>query len=303
VKKPADRKSSAEMLLRGAFLEGDQALEAWDSWYERTGLDTVDPECFALLPLLHRKLEALGTDHAELGRLSEVRQRTWAQNQVVLREACEALRSLAEAGIDTLLLGALALVAGYYRDPGLCPIRQIEILVPRRDTQRASGVLALGAFRVALRQRALPLGCPRQIEQAWWEAATPVGIHEAETRVLAPGDQLLHTLVSAMLRSQTPPAWWMADALTILSDSPVDAGQVAGLATQLRVTLFALRALEQLDAALGQPVAPELLDQLRSAPVSRADRLEYEYVSRARGRRPLLSWLIAPPRRFLRSHS
>ena len=121
--------------------------------------------------------------------------------------------------------------------------------------------------------------------------------------MLAPEDQLLHTLVSAMRWGQSPPGWWMSDALVILSDSGVDTARLTELAAGLRVTLFVRRALERLGSALGQPVAPDLLEELNSASVSRADQLEFDYVCRPRWQRPLLSWLIAPPRRFYRSHS
>ncbi len=295
--------SSAGLLLRGAFLDGSAALAAWDAWHASTSLDTVDPECYAMLPLLHRKLELLSADHAELGRLKGVRRRIWLENQLVLREAGELLHRLENAGIDTLLLGGLAQVTGYYRDSGLRPIRQTEILVRRRDAARAAEILALTPSRIVWRRRALFLGCPRRIEDAWWAAAMPVRVQEAEARVLAPADQLLHTLVTGMRRNPAPAGWWMADALVILADSRVDAVRVVEHAAELRVTLFVRRALEQLGAVLGRPVAPDLLDAMSHSPVSYADRLEYEYVSRPRRQRPLLSWLVAPPRRFHRSHS
>lgn len=295
--------SSTDLLLRGAFLDGDAALTACNDWLSTNGLDSVDPDCFPLVPLLHRKLEALGAEHPELDRLEEARQQTWLQNQMVLREAAEALKSLDAAGIDALLLGGLALVTGYYRDPGLRPIRQIEILVRPRDAVRAAGVLALGSYRVALRRRAMFLGCPPRIERAWWEAALPVEVQEVEGRVLAPEEQLLHTLVTASQPDRSPAAWWMADALTVLSETGVDAARIAELAGRLRVTLFARRALERIGAVLGQPPSPEVLDQLSLTPISWADQQEYDYVCRPGWRRPLLSWLIAPPRRFYRSHS
>jgi putative nucleotidyltransferase-like protein len=295
--------STAGLLLRGAFLEGSAALDAWDAWHAGTSLDAVDPECYAMLPLLHRKLEALGADHAELGRLKGVRRRTWLENQMVLREAAQQLQCLRDAGIDTLLLGGLALVTGYYHDPGLRRLREIEILVRRKDAARAAGLLAQAPPRVMLRRRALFLGCPQRIEEAWWAAAVPVRVLEVESRVLAPADQLLHTLVGGMRWNHSPPGWWMADSLVVLGDSRIDAGRIVDFATRLRVTLFLCHALEQLDGVLGRPAAPELLDALRRSPMSFADRLEYQYVSRPRRQRPLLSWLVAPSRRFRRSHS
>jgi hypothetical protein len=95
----------------------------------------------------------------------------------------------------------------------------------------------------------------------------------------------------------------MADALIILSETGVDPARVAELAGRLRVTLFARRALERLGTVLGQPPFPDLLDQLSGTSISWADQQEYDYVCRPGWRRPLLSWLIAPPRRFYRSHS
>lgn len=292
--------SSAALLLRGAFLEGSAALDAWDAWHATTGLDAVDPESYAMLPLLHRKLELLAADHAELGRLKGVRRRIWLGNQLVLREAGELLQRLEAAGIDTLLLGDLALVTGYYRDPGLRSIRLSEVLVRRRDAERAAEVLALARSRVLLRRRPFFLGCPRRVEEAWWAAATPVRLQDTRTRVPAPADQLVHTLLNGMRWSRAPAGWWMADALVILGDSLVDGARVVELAAGLKVTLFLRRALEQLGSVLGQPVGGDLLDALSGMPVSSADRLEYEYISRPRRTRPLGSWLVGPPRHLFR---
>src|SRR6185295_9546701 len=147
--------SGPALLLRAAFLDRADALAAWGAWQSEASLDEVDAECFAVLPLMHQRLEVFGVDDSALGRLKEIRDTVWNQNQMVLREATEALKDLNAAGIDSLLLGGMALTVGHYRDAGLRPIRQIELLVPRADTQRAAGILALGSYRVVLRQSAV----------------------------------------------------------------------------------------------------------------------------------------------------
>jgi len=293
---------SAELLLRGAFLDGRAALDAWNTWYAGTGLDAAGPECVGLLPLLHRKLEALGADHPALKRLKGVRRRIWLENQIALRDAARVLAKLEAAGIETLVLGGLALSTGYYRDAGLRSIRPIEILV--RERAHADPIALRGSEpNVVLRRRLLYLGCPRRIADDWWQASTPVRVGEASSRALCPADQLLHTLINGVRRRKVPFALWMADALVILADGRVDCARAAGQAGELRIKLFVRRALERLSTALDCAVAPELLERLKGPRESRMDRLEYEYFTHLRADRPLPSWPVGLYRRYRRSRS
>lgn len=295
--------SPRTLLLRAAFLDDRDALEAWNAWQAGTSLDAVDDECFALLPLIHKRLEVLRPDDPHLGRLKGVRRRVWLENQIVLRDSARLVQRLQTAGIETLMLGGLPLVTRYYGDAGLRSIRQIEILVPRGDEVRAAEIVSPAPGNLTLLRRALFLGCPKKIEDAWWAEATPVRIQEAASRTLAPADQLVQTLVSGMWWRHQPRGLWMADALVILADARLDNARVIAMAEGLKVTLFVHRALTRIGKALGRPVAPELVEALGRSPISSVDRLELGYVSRPRWQRPLLSWFVAPSRRFYRSHS
>ena len=293
---------SAEWLLQAAFLPGPVAVQAWEAWLSSVRLDDIDPESFGLLPLLHRNLTALGSQHPELGRLKGVRRRTWTENQLVLRDAAAMLSRLREARIDAILMEGLALVVAYYRDAGLRPVRRSEILVHREHREAAAALLALAPRTIVLLTPPLFLGCPQRIESSWWMSARPICVEEAPTRVLSPADQLFHTLLNGQRRSGAPQTWWMADALVILAQS-VDIERVTHLAEELRVTRFLRRALERLDSALGVAVAPELAGELSRLRISRADELEFQYVTRARWHRPMLSWPVGPFRRYRRSRS
>ncbi|MES2176678.1 MAG: nucleotidyltransferase family protein [Gemmatimonadota bacterium] len=296
--------SLARLLLRAIFLDGRESMDAWHAWQATTQLDDVDPECYALLPMLYRKLERVDPDHPDLGRLKGVRRRIWLENQLVLPQAAAALRRLHSEGIESLLLGELAMGTAYYPENGLRQIRQTDIAVPRGDARRTKALLSPMASTLRVHTSIMFLGCPREVEHLWWSEAAHVHIMDVPSRVLAPADQLVHTLVSAgSLWSSDPATWWMADALILLAESNVDINRVVDIARRLKVTAFLLDALERLRAALGCPVALNLIDALRTAPTSLADRLELGYSINSRWQRPLLSWFIAPPRRFYRSYT
>ena len=119
-----------ELLLKATLLKTDAALRAWQEWFEQDGLDRLDNGSYRLLPMTYRNLQRLGYDDPVMMRLKGVSRRAWCENHMVFRRMAPVLAALHGAGISTLILKGAALTLLHYRDFGLRPMQDLDILVP-----------------------------------------------------------------------------------------------------------------------------------------------------------------------------
>ena len=111
-------------------------------------------------------------------------------------------------------------------------------------------------------------------------AAEPVVFMGTRLRVLSPTDQLLHTLGHSAKWGPMPAIRWVADAVLILREGPIDWSRFLAHAVQRRFVLRMRQMLgylrETLDVAIPRWVEVELARR----PVSMLERLEYRVRSR-----------------------
>ena len=137
---------SQRLLLRGALLEGERALEAWREWDRREVIEELDSASDGLVGLLWRNLDAHGVEHETMPKLKGVYRHTWFKNQTVLRQAGIPIRVLRKAGIPTLALKGATLCPLYYRDWGVRRMEDFDLLVPPdRATDAMAALRAIGA--------------------------------------------------------------------------------------------------------------------------------------------------------------
>ena len=130
-----------ELLLQAALMRGPNAIGAWNRWRSGVDIETLDPESLRLLPQLYDTLRRQGVSDPALGRLKDAYRRTWYENQLLFHALSGLLRSLHEAGIQTVLLKGAALVSQYYRDYGLRPMHDLDILIPAGQSSQALRLL------------------------------------------------------------------------------------------------------------------------------------------------------------------
>ena len=324
------RTPGQELLLRAALLPGPDALESWEQWQSTTALDDAPPGSYRLLPLIARNLERGGTEYADLGRLNGVRRRTWLQNQLLSRAAADVLTVLRDAGIESMLLRGVGLVTDYYRDPGLRPMRNADILVPEGKMGRAAKLLqdagwkamhgALSAFTPGFRRLHSSIAfhrsdleirihwhvlscCPSVSADQWfWSASEATQFHGVETRTLNVSDQFLCACLASLKWTYEPPFWRIADVLTILRISPkLDTHRVLDFAADHHLELLLRRALENMEGGFGTPIPEVLLRGLAASPNSRNDRLELEFWTQSYRQRTPLAWIAGAYRQSRRS--
>src|SRR5262245_14127670 len=99
-----------ELLLRAALSPAPTAREAWLALRPRFHLDAADRTTLKLLPLLSAGLSRHGIDDPLAEPLARIRAQTAEKNQTLFSAARRLLLTLADAGIDTMMLkgGAFA---------------------------------------------------------------------------------------------------------------------------------------------------------------------------------------------------
>jgi hypothetical protein len=295
-----------ELLLRAALLEGRDAVEAWKEWRSRVDIDDIDrldPGSYRLLPLLYRNLNSHGAEDPIMMKLKGVYRLTWYKNQMLFHTITSLLRSFQRAGIDTMVLKGAALTLLCYRDYGLRPMNDFDVLVHTRD--------ALSAVRLLRELGWNPLEfdpdeeyisvsyshgfadkAGREFDLHWhlfsqcrtpdadndfWKDAALTNFHGEPAYVLSPTDQLLHICVHGARWNETPPFRWVADAIMLLNNvhNNIDWNRLVLQAEKRHLITPLLETLHYLRDTFKAPVSPEMIKNLQAIRVPYPERMEY----------------------------
>ena len=286
------------LLLRAALLDAETGRRAWDEWRAGHSLETADPASHRLFPLAYTNLRATGLDESDLAKLKGAYRAAWVRNQILFRQAAQALGVLHDMGIPTLVLKGIALTVAHFRDEGVRPMEDIDVLVPRHDFERAIAVLtrtgwvrgrdgmpagglgAVHAEHLRHREGGHSLDLHRYAlaqaasDDAFWSDAVEVELLHVPTRVLCPADQLLHVAVHGARWNPVPPVRWLADAVAIerSTRAGLDWDRLVEEASRRGVTTSLAAALECLVAAVGFPLPDGVLQRLHAAPKGLLER-------------------------------
>ena len=278
----------------------DAALAAWETWKERNDVGSVDRGAKRLLPLVYRRLIELRIDDPDLGRLKDLYLHAWYRNQVKFRWAAEAVGSLREAGLDVMLLKGAALLSLHYRDAGVRPMEDVDLLVRTEAARTALDVLAgLGWSPVTTAPRevflavrhaealARPDGAMLDLhwnalrqpgsDSAFWEASVETSIGGQTVRALCATDELLFASVHGAAWDPVPPVRWAADALTVLgaAEGAIDWDRLAAEARTRRLTAALAEALAYLRERFAAAVPATVVAELRSTRKRPHERIGY----------------------------
>jgi hypothetical protein len=297
-----------ELLLRAATMPGPEAVAAWDAWKADHDLIETDLDhgSFRLLALVYKNLNARGIDEPLMPRLKGIYRYWWCSNQRLFYRAAGVVRALEDAGIPTLALKGSAASVAYYRDGGVRPMADIDLMVPHAQAAAAVARLCSVGWtpvrpRVAdliryqhsvrmvhgtgealdLHWHVLAECVRRGADEGFWARAIPIRILDADTRSLGPTDALLHTIVHGMRWNEEPTIRWVADAMAILNGS-ADAIDWIALEREARAQHVVLRlrtGLEYLRHRMGARIPEFAMRRLEMAPVAGIERLEYRVLT------------------------
>ncbi|MGH9172321.1 MAG: nucleotidyltransferase family protein [Acidimicrobiales bacterium] len=295
-----------ELLLRAVVSDPEVAVASWQQWKALTGgLADHDEASYRVMPMLYRRLSSHVPDDAALATLKGVYRHTWYQNQRLLHLTEQLLHTLDDAGIPTLLLKGAAMIEVYYRDAGMRPMVDVDVLVPDSRVLEAFRLLAGAGWKertcqpysrlrvthhaaewtdeksraVDLHWNALHVPAS---DDAFWAAAVPVKVRSAGTLALCPADQLLHLLAHGTGPFGAP-VMWVADAMTVLqacgdaspdaSAEPLDWDRLVRGAIDRGLTVRVARALRYLESGFAVAVPAATMASLSQARPAAGERL------------------------------
>lgn len=308
-----------ELLLKASLLQGGEAISAWEKWRSSVNIEQLDPGSHRLFPLLYHNLNMRGIKDPLMNMLKGVYNLTWYQNQLLFHKVAALLNSFHNAGIETMLLKGAALTLLYYRDHGLRPMGDIDVLVRTEQAPAAINLLRNlgwepnpGSWQVAFTEayvsaahargfrdadgRELDLHwhvllecCRADADNDFWDKAVPTKFYDASTHVLTPADQLLHVCVHGAKWNSTSPLRWVADAMMIIHSpkSEIDWNRLITQAEGRRLILPIRGALDYLKNKFDAPIPHAALQAIQNMQTSKMEHIEYSYKSQSYLQKPL----------------
>jgi hypothetical protein len=288
-----------ELLLRAALDPSRQARDAYRRWRIGVNPYRIDEGSRRLLPLVHRNFRRSGLDGATETFVRDAYVNTSGRNQRLFRTLEDVLATLHEADVPTLVLKGAALTVLHYRDRGVRPMSDLDVLVPTERMDEALDALTAAGwgdpepFRhsVALRRGDDELDLHRHVLDAsnasaldadLWQASLELDVGAQRTRALAPADQLLHAFVHGLRYNPMPPLRWIVDAHVIITSSgeELDWDRLLRLADRHRLVAPTSAALAYLEEHYPTLVPAATLAAARALPVSRQEQRAFERATR-----------------------
>jgi hypothetical protein len=303
--KPLFSTREQELLLRAALLAGPAALDAWEQWKANTDFgDYLDNGSFRLLPLLYKNLRRHGVTDPFMHKLKGIYRLAWYKNQTRFRDIEEVLRTFHEAGIQTMLLKGAALTLLHYKDNGVRPMVDVDILVSsakaRLDAELLTksgwtpttkpleahlryrhSLLFTDKFRrdVDLHWHVLSECCQKDADKDFWKDAVSISIDNVPTYALNPTDTLLHVIIQGVKWNPEPSIRWIADAMTVLNsaNSEIDWLRLINQAQKRRVGFPLKMGLKFLHDTFHLCIPRTIMNDVNNIPVSFLERIESRY--------------------------
>ncbi|MEJ2685077.1 MAG: nucleotidyltransferase family protein, partial [Candidatus Sulfobium sp.] len=293
-----------ELLLRAALLKGTDAVEAWKEWQSDTDWEGhLDNGSFRLLPLLYVNLRRLQVKDPLMGKLKGIYLKAWYENQRLFFEASKIIDYLHNEGIQTIVLKGIPLAVLHYRNYGVRPMSDIDILVPASQAVLTADALkragwsptAYESLDVTMQYRHSQqfIGeSGTEVDLHWnimmestrvdpasdfWSKAVPIKIQGVPSNALDPTDMLFHVIVHGIKWNPEPPIRWIADAMTIIQSNNLDIDwtRIISQAKKYMVSLQVKEGLHYLYDKFQAPVPKTIMDNINAMPVSYLERFEY----------------------------
>ena len=322
---PADSKfqQQAAGIVRAVFLPGaagapEISPQDWPGVAQAADREGIAPLLYAALKALGRAAEP---PPADLQRLRHAYLRADTGNWMAYEELAALLPLLAEAQVPVVLLKGSALAATLYPEPGLRPLGDVDLLIPRDAMHRAGALLEARDYReeaevtqgfgarylqekIYMRRAGRPsqvdlhwhlTSMPyyrRRIPIAWfWERTARQAVAGTQALVFEPEAQLLHLSLHFALHHWAERLLWSFDLALLLarSGSDLDWEETARAARAFGLTQAVQTSLAGACAAWGAAVPAGVTELLAAARPGPAERVFLTVMSARRREARVLS--------------
>jgi hypothetical protein len=296
-------KPTQELLLKSAFLPKEMASAAWAAWKELADIHDIDLGSSRLMPLVYAHLKHSHAADFQMNKMKGIYRYTWAKNQHLFHSVQPALIALHEAKIPMLLLKGAALALSHYRDFGLRPMQDFDLLVPEDKVLEALEVLRLKGwspkylkFRTVKKFNptflsVYPSMCltdPKDaecdlhwrvdgLEEDLWKFAEPFDWNGLPLFLPSPTEQLLHVCIHGTEFNLNSSIRWVGDALMLLiKNSAIDWERLIDISRRGNFALPMKETLAYLRGEFNAPIPLEVLSALRDLPITAETAAYYE---------------------------
>lgn len=298
---PSDEQT---LLLKACLLEEEKAFAAWEYWYARANTDHLDQGSFRLIPLLYKRLRKMGVRKKIMNLFAGIYRMAWYKNRTLIYSATRLIKILDDHGISSLLLKGGAHSMLYYKDFGVRPMWDIDIMVKTNQVIDAHEVLEKAGWHPvdrSIRQH-LPYRhassyrnaegmeldlhwhllhecCDREADADFWAQAKPVDLHGASFYVLSATDQLFHVCIHGTVWSIVPTFRWIPDAMAIINNNEfaVSWHRLIAQAKKRHLLLRLREALAYLKDNFEADIPDAVLTKLYGTTPTRFERIDYRY--------------------------
>lgn len=248
-----------------------------------------------IAPLLYYNLSEIADKRVPekvVGYLRKLYNGNVARNILVYDALSKVLNAFEHDGIDVIVLKGAALAETIYRDIGLRPFSDVDILVRESDLQSAKKQLPELGYRldeeVSPEKYNEEFGCDLYyigkvniLEIHWdilrktksdrytrveiekiWERAVPAKIAGVDTFMMSPEDMLLHFCVH-LPKHRYNRLIWLCDVLELIEQTDIDWEYVVETAEKYRTKAYMYYGLHFTDVLLGCEIPEEVLNELK----------------------------------------
>ena len=233
-------------VLLGEDAVSDEALRDWAAAVDLEDLDGVSSR---LVPALYARVGSQPVVESLSGRMKGIYRHSFVRNNRFLNAIQPVCHALASAGIDFIVFKGMSSLLQYHKSAAQRSFGDCDILVRRRDKDRAEGVLAACGFRyrydtgrkledrhshdfvdaagigLDLHWYSLFESCDEGADDGFWSRSRFIEWKGQRLRVLAPEDELLVAGISGIreiggIREVHAHFDWLYDAWLILKATP-----------------------------------------------------------------------------------
>ncbi|MBF0522002.1 MAG: nucleotidyltransferase family protein [Candidatus Omnitrophica bacterium] len=300
-----------ELLLKAALWNEDEAVVAWQTWIQENGVKEIDHQFYPLGAMLYQNLKDR-IHEPYMNKFKGVYRSIWFKNQFLLKKISPVLRALENEKIPMLSLKGMGLTLNYYKDFGLRPMWDVDILIPRQEVIRVSQLLGSYGFKryesleysieelmkwchsigfrnpqglfIDLHWESLWCSYKTSVDDDFWADAKPFLFDGISIKGLSASDQFLHVCVHGARKKGVNPYSWaqssavkcMPDAMKILRVSKsLDWERIIRLSREMSVTLQMRDVVRYLATTLKAPIPTEVVEQFQNLQVLRMERVHY----------------------------
>lgn len=290
------------LLLKAVLLPGQEAIKAWEEWLQIVNIDTVEAGTQRMFPLLYAKLKEYNIDHPLMNRFKGIYRHTWYKNQMTFHHIIPLLKGFEDAGIDALVLKGTALTVLYYKDLGLRPMSDFDLMIAPSDVKKALIILqtlgyvpsqgkweifdsellyirhSIGFKHVNSKQEfdlhwhMIQENCGLNVDDTLWQHKQPISINNFHTFTLDATDHLMHTCIHGLKSNFLVPIRWVADAKIIIDQEEIEWERLIREIQKRNIVLPILQAFSYLHDEMLVSIPGEVLSELSTLKV---DKIEY----------------------------